>query len=725
MKEDIGNNSLVTFIQQQFRDSGIDPKHVERSGMRVVQAGDMVGDIRIQHSGLLIQYLNDRGEPTGRLRVRRADSPIGKTASGEYYDDRYWDPPGQKKCLYWPHVHGYSTMLHLAKPSCSAIFQEGEKKALKVQMEVEKFQIDAVVFGIPGIDAGKEVLDDIENIAKDFGFNRRDVYISLDWNMTGKSALRARKTEAKLADLFSHYGANVYLLRWEDSTGKPQEIDEYLAHSDPYAFDRIWEYSKTQQIKCGSETVKLDFIYMMNEKYAVYNGDIVLREDNNTLLGAGKFKELVANVPVPVEFNAGKRGRPMLAGTVWLGHQDRLTVGGFVMRPARYGSSPDGLISEHGKLWINDAVPFPPEWRLIDGIPPWYDQMDGETEDALMERYWSEQKANPPRMVMEFERLVRRFSEDDEQHFHFTSWIVHAYLRPWEITTQAYVLCDGGETGKSLLCSVLRAVFGRRLALTGSTELSTKFNEGLKGKILAIFEEPVDERNANEQIYSNVRRTQGAEYLSVQNKGTNAFEIENVVRILITTNRDRITKIDDTERRFNFRGCDEKLPHAVGVQLAEWIKSPALCHDFYVWLLLHEEQLSRWDPQLRGPVSSRAETAKESSMDDVDHFLKWLREDRCIRLITVEDLAKAWKFARDDLEIVSRNNHLSAAAVTLRLKKKLGGRSSEVIKVQGSPTRVWVIDEDWQKWYQMDDRIAWSDEIGDGLKLYEVAPAKY
>ena len=105
--------------------------------------------------------------------------------------------------------------------------------------------------------------------------------------------------------------------------------------------------------------------------------------------------------------------------------------------------------------------------------------------------------------------------------------------------------------GKSTISEhLMKHVVGDALSLeTGSDPIRTKFNEILGGKLLVTIEELENfSKYEWEAMSSTLKRMISSYRISLQNKGTKAYESDNINNYILNSNNDAIK--DDEGRRY-------------------------------------------------------------------------------------------------------------------------------------------------------------------------------
>jgi hypothetical protein len=126
-------------------------------------------------------------------------------------------------------------------------------------------------------------------------------------------------------------------------------------------------------------------------------------------------------------------------------------------------------------------------------------------------------------------------------------WLAWMFQNPGERTEVALVLIGTEGTGKGMLANTVIKIFGRQ-ARKISADIDPKFNAQLQGCVfLNVDEAEWDWRKGKG---GGVKRMITEPTLGIEPKGVDAFEIDNVLHILITTNEKWAIPAGPDARRF-------------------------------------------------------------------------------------------------------------------------------------------------------------------------------
>ena len=134
---------------------------------------------------------------------------------------------------------------------------------------------------------------------------------------------------------------------------------------------------------------------------------------------------------------------------------------------------------------------------------------------------------------------------------------VYQYILKWNAN-----MCKGNKNDSALVFKttakgvgksthptmMIKHVLGKALSLeTGSEPLKSKFNSILGGKLLVSFEE-IETFSSSEWVAVGciLKRQITSEFITLQKKGIDSYEAENINNYILLTNHD----IDDDGRRF-------------------------------------------------------------------------------------------------------------------------------------------------------------------------------
>ncbi len=149
----------------------------------------------------------------------------------------------------------------------------------------------------------------------------------------------------------------------------------------------------------------------------------------------------------------------------------------------------------------------------------------------------------------------------DERLFNWLmDWLAHLVQRPEEKPGTAIVLKSPGKgTGKTLVLGYLMRIFGvHAMSAANSEHVAGRFNGHMLRLLLLGVEEAfwAGSKSAEGIIKSLITET----YLTVEQKGIDAINVENFTRLFIISNEDWVVPVGMDERRFLV--LEVRNPHA-------------------------------------------------------------------------------------------------------------------------------------------------------------------
>lgn len=178
-----------------------------------------------------------------------------------------------------------------------------------------------------------------------------------------------------------------------------------------------------------------------------------------------------------------------------------------------------------------------------------------------------------------------------------------------------------GAGKSSLFVFLSNYVLGTKLCLeTGSDPIRTKFNEILAGKLLVCIEELENFSKAEwECISSTLKRMITSNNITLQNKGTKAYESNNINNYILCSNNDAI-KDDDGRRYFIL----DIATHKVGDrEYYDKLYNDCFCKEvgeaFYHYILTIDTD--KFNPQAF-PITQNKKDSVSKRLDNVYKFLK-------------------------------------------------------------------------------------------------------
>jgi len=521
---------------------------------------------------------------------------------------------------------------------------EGEKKALALQDALIRCGLRGSVVSVPGVTNYAALQRETRHVYMKGGTLQRPVWVVFDWHHDNPMVHGA---EANLFDGMQGRGAEVSCLRWSVSSKEQteQKIDDYMVAGGSLV--EAIKYSHDNPALLPKEDYR-----WLNDNYAVLDGRVCKLRGGLTM---SKAEFLVDTAPLQELDKSGKNLVPSGAG--WLSWKYRTVVKGRCVVLPDVGAEPQRVIDKH----LNLARKWPADMRISESA----------SLDVLDEH-------------------LRRFCDTDAHWIWLRQHIAHMITHPNVMTSNAVALADDGGTGKGLLMSILAKTLDELFVLVGS-ELTTKFNEGLVGRLLAYYDEPPSDKWEGGALDKATKKLVGNPKIAIEGKGTKVFEVENRVRLWVSTNLQTVYGIPATERRWNYFNSKHTLTPEEAKKLADLRDSESCAGRVVGWA--QGIDLTGYDPMQRGPDSLARRDAVYASRGAVENFLT-----ECDDL---ENGPELWENGKlyELYRMYSGGRVSGINGFGIELNKLLGRDSTRAIKLDGKMIRIRAVRNvaDWEK----------------------------
>lgn len=319
-------------------------------------------------------------------------------------------------------------------------------------------------------------------------------------------------------------------------------------------------------------------LQQMNDRFAVIRtgGRVCILEEHldakghraHTLLNEASFR--IQTAPLP------KIGKAT-AAVWWLQHPLRREFEGIVFSP---GHCPAGYYN----LW--QGFTFPPS-------------------QGTSTRFWQ--------FVLEV------ICDGNQEHYQYVrKFLAHMVQRPFELPGVALVLRGKQGTGKSVFANAVGALVGKHFVTVARTDqLAGKFNSHLGGALVCHAAEAFWGGNKADQGQLKSAITDPT--MLLERKGLDAIQVENFMRLIISSNENWAAPLDADDRRFLALNVSPKFARNEPYfdALHQELNSGGYAAIMYD---LANESLSGWSPRTK-PYSPHAWDLKIRSGDSV---VRWL-----------------------------------------------------------------------------------------------------
>jgi len=217
-------------------------------------------------------------------------------------------------------------------------------------------------------------------------------------------------------------------------------------------------------------------------------------------------------------------------------------------------------------------------------------------------------------------------SKNEKQYNFVRKWIINVMIFKRNFT--ALYLRSKPGTGKSLIakffCRILKK-FARIVKKPG--EVLDRFNHGLEGKMLVLFEDmPVNSIGEWNKYSDTMLELITGEELTVEKKHVNSYDTKNLVNIIIDTNNDAI-KITSEDRRY---ACLDVSGDMIGnedyfIELGSYLEDKEVEEAFYIDCANHKEEVKNFNPH--GEIRKlETEMKIELKAKYLPHYVEYIKE---------------------------------------------------------------------------------------------------
>lgn len=268
----------------------------------------------------------------------------------------------------------------------------------------------------------------------------------------------------------------------------------------------------------------------------------------------------------------------------------------------------------------------------------------------------------------------------------FLNWLATLYQRP-EIKIPSGILMYSkeGGVGKSMLWTLLAAVFGKSMVGTCAGKALTKsFDDVTEFKRLLFVNEAVKAEKAD--WYEKFKNMISEEQVSFEGKNRAAKDIVNCCHFLLTTNHlDALPLMQGDRRMAVFMCTAEPKPESYYVELREWMEGPGpalLAGVLATW------DLSNFNPFAHVPQTNAAKTLQNAAQGPLFAKIVEMLDGRVAPFdkdaVTAEDVSghlKVWG------EVVGCRTGSSAVGKVLGEMKGVQQRDCRVLRKSKGHTK--------------------------------------
>lgn len=562
------------------------------------QTRDLVGG-RLQAS-IKIPYFNLNHETYGFSRVRYLGSlPLGSEGKPM---NKYSQQKGSGSHVYF--IPTVNWQLVTKDVNIPIIITEGEFKTWAIYKAIQDEQLAHAPIGLAGVSmwtAGKAQpnvplhpeLRQFQWQAKR-GLNKvsRQVYIIFDYDGNkddGELRDEVAFEESKLAITLKGLGAEVHLCRVGKFAPIKEKyaVDDHLLNEGKLA-EVLVSVSQENIINQNTDTKLREF----GLEYAEYKGS-VLELATGDIYPLHKAKVRTAHRTIMVMRGTGANQRPT----------DVPLLDAYLKWPRRTEIKEIGMYPQYGGIKITPEG----HYNMFDGWA--HEPIEGDVSAWL-----------------DYCKYFFKDQTDYEEFFH--NWVAQIVQKPWEKnnTTVQFLSSEHGK-GKSVILGSIAEMLGKdydhspAIILQGNTQLESRFNKPLEGKIYAFFDEPsIEDRHVADKLKSMITSND----ITIEKKGLDAYNTRNYINFAFATNRTFVTAMDKDSRReaiYDAQTQDRQQIIKMSDKLNRWKKDSQGLNKMLYWYYMRDiTEFNRFV----APDTAQKREAIENSRSPVEQFASWL-----------------------------------------------------------------------------------------------------
>jgi hypothetical protein len=168
-----------------------------------------------------------------------------------------------------------------------------------------------------------------------------------------------------------------------------------------------------------------------------------------------------------------------------------------------------------------------------------------------------------------FRDYLCNFKQEPDVFHYIDNYIAHMIQKPDERPDKMIIFSGAQGTGKDRFMSFLESLIGpmNTLHVPSMDSLLDKFNMSQANKLLIKVNE-ISDKGDHRSKHELLKEKICAEYISVQPKGKDTFQLEHCSRYFGFSNKDNILNIENTDRRFvmvktNNDMADVEIHHSI------------------------------------------------------------------------------------------------------------------------------------------------------------------
>ena len=319
------------------------------------------------------------------------------------------------------------------------------------------------------------------------------------------------------------------------------------------------------------------------------------------------------------------------------------------------------------KKWIKD-----PHRRIVKNLV--YKNPDdcADDEASLFTGFAFEEMIGADATAWElFMDIVKACAGDSDEITHYLiRYLAHMIQKPFEIPGVAIIFSSETHgTGKDTLLNVMRRIIGRHSKhYCSESQFWNGHDTGKEGTILAHLEEVGSA--ANKAKKNELKALITADSININPKGVKAYDIPNVMRIMMTTNEPDPVKVEESDRRFLIINPSTRL-HARGLSwwasIQEQLASPAFLGT--VGNCLSTINLEGWNPRTIPMTEAKKELAEASKAAEILFLEDYTKSLSGLTVVNPTELYKEYRRWYKEQEMDQKFMRISAQSLAIHVSR--------------------------------------------------------
>ncbi len=208
--------------------------------------------------------------------------------------------------------------------------------------------------------------------------------------------------------------------------------------------------------------------------------------------------------------------------------------------------------------------------------------------------------------------------------------ILYKYCNVNDFTIPAIVFYGAWWSGKGTFISLLSTMFwaDNILANLGQRDISWSFDTYKWQKLVVEFAElSTNNTHSDYKILNKLKNIIWADKITVNEKGVQAYQIENIAWFFISSNSNKPLQLDEKSmgnRRFTIIRSIEKLKNGKAVNKA--IRDQEKVQNYLAWLHINYSEVLEWK-RLEALDNQDKRELEDRSQSEANNFWDWLEDN--------------------------------------------------------------------------------------------------